>query len=98
MIKVTFPNGQEQIIRREHLHAILFAISGPEEQRKLIPETTIKTRWYETVVGVVAKKDIRKGEEIRFPIKLSLPTFEEEIIGDMKREMIEKGSINIKRK
>lgn len=98
MIKATFPDGTEQLIRREHLHAILFAISDEAGQRKLIPQTISNSRWYETVVGVTAKRDIKKGEEITFPIKLSLPTFEQEVIGEMKRDLLEKGQIIIPNK
>lgn len=98
MLKLIFPNGDESLVKREHFQAIVFALSEPEAQRKMIPQTTTTSRWYETVVGVTATKDVKKGEKIVFPIKLSLPTFEEEVIGEMKRELLEKGGIKIKNK
>lgn len=97
MLKLIFPNGNEALVKREHFQAIVFALSEPESQRKMIPQTISNTRWYETVVSVKAKKNIQAGEEITFPIKLTLPTLEDEVIGEMKRELVEKGKIIIKK-
>lgn len=86
VIRFTFPDGTEALVKREHLHAILFAIGSEEEQRNLIPQVSKKVRWYETVLSVKASKDIRKGEEITFPVKLSLPDMYEEKVGGMPKE------------
>lgn len=96
MLRVTL-GGKSATIKKEHFMAILFAIGNEEEQRKMIPTTTTRSRWYETIVSVKAKKNIEKGEDIIFPIKLSLPTIEEEVISEMKRELTEKGKIIIKK-
>ena len=85
VIKFTFPDKTQAYVKREHLHAILFAMGSPSEQKKMIPTTLTKTRWYETVVSVTAKKDIYKGEQITFPIKLSLPLSREEVIGGFEK-------------
>lgn len=85
-IKATFPGNQTAIIKKEDFMQMLFAIGNPEEQRKSIPVTLHKVRWYETVLSVVAKKDIAKGEKITFPIKLSLPTERDEIIAEVKKK------------
>ena len=83
IVKVTFPDKSTAHIKREYLNAMLFAISNAEDQRKMIPQKIRRVRWYETVVSVKAKNDIRKGEKITFPIKLSLPTIDEEKIGSL---------------
>ena len=91
VIRFSFPNGDSALVLREHLNAILFAIGKEEDQRKLIPQTINRSRHYETVVGVVATKNIQKGEQINFPIKLTLPTFSEEIIAEAQRDVINRG-------
>lgn len=85
VVKFTFKNGEEAYIKREDLNFFLFTIGTPEDQKKMIPQKLTKVRWYETVVGITATKDIAKGEKISFPIKLSLPVGEEEIIGGLKK-------------
>lgn len=87
-LKITFPDGKFSIIRKEHLNAILFAIGTEAEQRKMIPQVERRSRWYETHIEVVAKKNIKKGEKISFPLKITLPTFEEEVIAEAKRDVI----------
>lgn len=96
IVRVTMPNGDAVLIRKEHLNAILFAIGTEEEQQKMIPQTLTHSRIYETVVGVTAQKDIRKGEKVIFPIKLTLPTLEETVIGEIKdvRNKIAKGQLS----
>jgi hypothetical protein len=83
VVKFIFPNGEESLVKREHLMGVLFVMGNPSEQKKMIPQTIQKVRWYETVVGVKAKADIKKGEVINFPIKLSLPSLEEEVLQDL---------------
>ena len=85
VLKFTCPGGEELYVDRKILNEMLFAIGRPEDQQKLIPQKLTRTRWYETVLSVKATKDIRKGEEIVFPIKLSLPAIEEEVIGEIKK-------------
>lgn len=92
VVKVVFPNKQEAYIKREHLHAILFAIGNEEQQQKLIPQKVVHSRWYETILSVKATKDIRKGEQITFPVRLSMPDQTEEVIGDLKKK-VNKGII-----
>lgn len=98
VLRLIYPNGDTALVKKEHMHAILFAIGNEEEQRKMTPVKTTRSRWYETVVSVKAKRAIAAGEDITFPIKLTLPTLEEEVIGEMKRELLEKGGIKIKNK
>ena len=85
VLKFVCPGGEELYVDRKLLNEMLFAIGRPEDQQKMIPQKLVRTRWYETVLSVKATKDIRKGEEIVFPIKLSLPAIEEEVIGEIKK-------------
>ena len=82
VLKLTYPNGEQAFVKKEYLNSMMFAIGSPAEQRKMIPQTITRTRWYETTVGVKATKDIRKGEMINFPVKFSMPAVEEEVIGE----------------
>ena len=88
ILKITFPNKDIAYVKRDQLMAFLFAIGRPEDQRKMIPQTIRRTRWYETVIGVKATKDIRKGEMMNFPIKISLPDVSEEVISEIKKDYI----------
>ncbi len=84
ILKFTFPDGKVSYIKRDDLNQILFAIGTPADQRKMIPQTLTKVKWYETVLSVKANKDIRKGEQITFPIKLTMPATEEKVVGEVK--------------
>lgn len=92
-IRITHPDGGVSVIKREHLMAVLFAIGTEEQQRDLTPKVVNRSRWYETVISVEAKKDIKKGEKLTFPLKITLPTFSEEVIAEAKRDVI-KGGLN----
>lgn len=83
-IKFTFPDGKTSLIKKEYLLGMLFTMGTQSEQMKMIPQKNLSVKWYETIVGVKAKRDISKGEMINFPIKLTLPTQEEEAISELK--------------
>jgi|SRR5581483_3407329 len=84
LIRVTL-GDKSAVIKKEHLLSMIFAMGTEEEQRKLIPQSITTSRWYESIISVTAKNDIKKGESITFPIKLSLPSVEEEVIGEIKK-------------
>ena len=86
---------KEFIVSRDELNSLLFLMGTPQQQMDLLPIRKQTTRWYETVVSVEAKSDIRKGEKITFPLKITLPTVEEEVIQQIKREQGEKGRLFI---
>lgn len=86
VLRFTFPDGSNVHILKEHLNAVLFAIGTADEQRKMIPQTIRRSKWYETIVSVKAKRDIAKGEDITFPIKITLPSVEQEAIAEIKQE------------
>ena len=75
-------------IDRKTLYEFLWMIGTPEDHKRMIPQKITKVKWYETVLGITATKDIKKGERINVPIKLSLPATEEEIIGEKKKKSI----------
>lgn len=82
IIKFTTETGETLFVRREDLNQILFAIGDPESQKKLIPTKVVPVHWRETVLGIKATKDIKRGEMINFPIKISFPcTNIQEFIG-----------------
>ena len=91
VFRFIFPDGKTAIIDKKHLLEVLFATGAPEEQQKMIPQTIRRSRWYETVISVKAKKDIVKGENITFPLKITLPTEEEAVIAEIRKEQNTKG-------
>ena len=84
VLRFTFPGGKEAYIKKEYLNAILFALGNEVEQRQLLPQKLSRVRWYETILGIRAEKDIHKGEMINVPVKLSIPSEEEQIIGELR--------------
>lgn len=86
VLRLKFPSGEEHFVKKDMFLSFLWLIGSGEEHRKMIPQTITRTRWYESVVSVKAEKDIRKGEAITFPIKLSLPSTEEHAIAELKKE------------
>ena len=81
VLKITSPDGKVSYIKKEHFFAVVFAIGNAAEQREMVPQTVTKMKHYETIVGVKATKDIKKGEEVRFPIKLTIPAGHYETMG-----------------
>ncbi len=90
LVRITHPGGKSSIVKKEYLNAFLFAIGSESEQRNMVPQTVQRSRHYETTVEVEAKKDIKKGEKITFPIKLTLPTLSQEIISEAKQDLTKK--------
>lgn len=80
-------NARDFTIKKQELNAILFTLGTSDEQMKMIPQVETRSRHYETVVGVKTDRDIAKGEEVIFPISIALPSFEEEIIAEAKRDL-----------
>ena len=84
ILKLTYPDGKTAFVKRDLLNSFLFAIGTESQQRELIPQTIHKVKWYETILSVKATKNIKKGEQVTFPIKITLPVTEEEYIGKKK--------------
>lgn len=70
MIKLTFADGKKAFIKRKDLAEILFAIGDRETQMSLTPQKITTVHHVRTILGIQAKKDIRKGEMVNFPIEV----------------------------
>ena len=93
LIRVLYPDGRQAILRKEHLMAAMFAFGNEVEQRQLIPQTTTRSKWYKTMLGITAHKDIRKGEKINVNVNIPIPTVEEEVAAEIKRELLKKPAL-----
>lgn len=80
------PDGKTEVVDKKLMYEMMFACGSGTEQKEMIPQTLTKVRWYETVLSVKAKKDIHKGENITFPIKLTLPNIEQEVVQAVKKK------------
>lgn len=87
-VRFNFPNGDRVVVDRNGLNAMLFAMGNRDEQMKMIPQVESRSRHYETVLGITATKRIEKGEKIVVPVSIALPTFEEEVIAEAKRDVL----------
>jgi hypothetical protein len=66
LIRVTL-GGKTCVIKKEHFYSLLFAMGNEEEQRSIVPEAKRTSRWYETIITVKAKKDVKAGEDFNIP-------------------------------
>lgn len=82
VVRFTFPDGKQTLVKREHLHSMLFAIGRPEDQAKLVPSKLETIRNLETVLGIKATKNIEKGEMINVRVKIPIPLTTDEVIGE----------------
>lgn len=89
-VRFTFPNGDKVVVDRNQLNTMLFAMGNRTDQMKMIPSVESRSRWYSTVVGVknTTGKPIMPGQEVIFPLKLSLPTFSEEVYAEAKKDVL----------
>ena len=78
-------NGEEGYVALGDLRTILFACSNPKEQRKMLPIQMVTQRKWQTVLGVKADHDIKKGEIVNFKVDIPLPPIEEEIMYQAQR-------------
>ena len=85
VIKMTTSEDKEYFIDRNLFLEFVFSIGRPEDQQKMVPQKIYNVRWYETILGIKATKDIKKNEMINVPIKLTLPVREGETISDVRR-------------
>ncbi len=78
---------EEAYIAIGDLRTILFATSSAEEQRKMMPMQMVTQRRYQTMLGVKADKDIKKGEMVNFKVDIPLPPIEKEIMLEAARQI-----------
>lgn len=65
---------KEVLIRKSHLWELLFFMAPDDVQEQLIDLNVVRTpiHSHSTVVNILAKKDIRKGEMINVPMTVSI--------------------------
>ena len=64
--------GKEAVISRDHLWSLILLMSKDEQQEGMLPVIHVPVSHYETVVSVMAKKNVRKGETMNFPLSVSI--------------------------
>lgn len=79
VVRLIYPNGQTALVKREHLHGVLFSIGREEDQQKLVPQTLTRIRNYETMLGITATKNIAKGEKINVHVKIPIPLTQDDV-------------------
>ena len=79
-------DDKEVYVNKEHFLTFIFMMGNSEEQQKMIPQRITNVRKYETVLGIKAKQDIKKGETINCLVEIPLPDIVNEIIGEHKKD------------
>lgn len=78
-IKFIHHDGKVSYVDRDHLIAAIFTIGTEDQQSKLVPHAIQEIRNYETILGINANKDIKKGEKINVRVRIPLPLTGEQI-------------------
>jgi len=66
-------DGKEAILERDDLYALLMLFGDEEQQSDLIPVQQTQVRAITRLITVKAKKDIKRGEEIKFAYEYFVP-------------------------
>lgn len=93
LLKLTYPDGKQAFVKKEYLNSLLFVIGTPEEQIKMVPQKLTTVRKYTTVLGITAKQDIKKGEQIKCAVEIDLPAVVSDIISEVRGEKKSKSGI-----
>ena len=80
-------DDKKAIIALGDLRSIIFGLSDPKAQRDLLPIQMVTQRRYQTVLGVKASKNIKKGEMVNFKVDIPLPPIEKEIAQEAARQL-----------
>ena len=78
---------EEAIFSLGDIRTILFALSDNKAQRDMLPIQMVTQRKYQTVLGVKADRDIKKGEMVKFKVDIPLPPIEKEIAQEAARQL-----------
>jgi hypothetical protein len=84
VLKLTYPDGTNAYVDKNYFNSLLFVIGNSEEQMKMIPQKLTTIRKYKTILGITAKEDIKKGQQINCAVEIDLPKVVDEIIGEYK--------------
>ena len=93
VIKFTFPDGKKAFVKKEQLHAVLFAMGTPAEQQKMIPVKLTQVRHWKSDIYILMQKDMKKGQVLKAPVDITLPSVSEEVIGGFAKDMIKSGKL-----
>lgn len=93
IIKFTFPGGKTAFIKKEHLHALLFALGTPDEQQKMIPVKLTQVRHWISDLYLTMTKDVKRGDIVKTKVDITLPSVSEEVIGEFAKGMIKSGKL-----
>ena len=93
VLKLTYPDGTNAFVKKEYLNSLLFVIGTAEDQMKMIPQKLTTVRKYSTVLGITAKEDIKKGEQIKCAVEIDLPSVVSDIISEVRGDKTTKHGI-----
>ena len=96
VIKFTFSDGKKAFIDKQNLYSLLFLMGTRPEQAKLVPQTITQVRHYKTTMYVQLTKDTKKGEILKVPVDISLPSVSEEVVSELKKEKHLPGDLHVK--
>ena len=86
IIKIGCSCGKSSYVKREDMLQFFFAIGTVEDKKKMIPQSITRVHEQDMFVGIKATKDIRKGEEVNFKFKVSIPCSVVDAIGEVRVE------------
>jgi len=86
VLKFKWPDGSESYVKKDLFYGFLFTIGSREQQRKMIPQKIRDVRHYETDLYLQMRKDCKQGDIIKVPVNISLPSVEEEVIGEVVKQ------------
>lgn len=81
VLRFRYPDGTTSYVKKDLFYGLLFAIGSKEQQRKMIPQKLSSVRHYKTDMYLQMRKDCKKGDIVKVPVDISLPSIDEEIIG-----------------
>lgn len=90
-------DGNEVVVSREHLYAILFMLGSSEEQTKMASPFVRNHHVLKffKMIGVTAMKDIKRGEMLNVPLEFTFnPDDSSVIIGKGSMENIKKMALH----
>ena len=98
VLRIKYPDGRKAFIKKEHLYSMLFALGSRKEQMKMVPQKIKEVRHYDTTLYLQLKQDAKKGDIIKTPVHISLPSVEDEIIGEVLKDEVVKKKVETQTK
>jgi len=79
-VKVVYPDNTSVVLNFDNLLASVFAMGKQEDQPGMVPHKIQSIRNYETMLGITASKDIKKGDKLNVRVKIPLPLTQEQLV------------------